>query len=98
MKIVVRVELITDWGEERSVEVGRIDRPSQTVNQVLNHRMYKRQQMRWTPRGAHLLAQVRCAVINGDLSATLRERKSQSAEPIPESIARFLEELQRMAA
>ena len=31
MKIVVRVELITDWGEERSVEVGRIDRPSQTL-------------------------------------------------------------------
>jgi hypothetical protein len=26
MKIVVRVELITDWEEERSVEVGRIDR------------------------------------------------------------------------
>ena len=31
MKIVVRVELITDWGEEHSVEVGRIDRPSQTL-------------------------------------------------------------------
>ena len=31
MKIVVRVELITDWGEEHRVEVGRIDRPSQTL-------------------------------------------------------------------
>src|SRR5664279_2757277 len=31
MKIVVRVELIPDWGEEQSVEVGRIDRPSQTL-------------------------------------------------------------------
>src|ERR1035441_6464983 len=31
MKIVVRVELTTDWGEKRSVEVGRIDRPSQTL-------------------------------------------------------------------
>jgi len=68
------------------------------VNQVLNHRMCKRQQMRWTPRGAHLLAQVRCAVINGDLTAKLRERKAQSAEPIPENIARSLEELQRVAA
>ena len=37
------------------------------VNQVLNQRMCKRQQMRWSPIGAHLLAQVRCAVINGDL-------------------------------
>ena len=68
------------------------------VNQVLNHRMCKRQQMRWTPRGAHLLAQVRCAVINGDLTAKLRERKAQSAEPIPENVARFLEQLQRVAA
>jgi hypothetical protein len=31
MKIVVRVELIPDWGEEHRAEVGRIDRPSQTL-------------------------------------------------------------------
>ena len=31
MKIVVRVELVTHWGEKRSVEVGRVDRPSQTL-------------------------------------------------------------------
>jgi hypothetical protein len=68
------------------------------VNQVLNQRMCKRQQMRWTPRGAHLLAQVRCAVINGDLTAKLREYKAQSEEPISENVARFLEELQRVAA
>lgn len=42
------------------------------VNQVINARMCKRQQMRWSPRGAHLLAQVRCAVINGDLASRLR--------------------------
>jgi hypothetical protein len=30
------------------------------VNQVLNQRMCKRQQMRWSPIGVHLLAQVRC--------------------------------------
>lgn len=42
------------------------------VNQVVNARMCKRQQMRWSPRGAHLLAQVRCAVINGDLATRLR--------------------------
>ena len=68
------------------------------VNQVLNQRMCKRQQMRWTPRGAHLLAQVRCAVINGDLTAKLREYKAQSEEPVPENVARFLEEIQRVAA
>jgi negative regulator of replication initiation len=42
------------------------------VNQVINARMCKRQQMRWSPRGAHLLAQVRCPVTNGDLVVRLR--------------------------
>src|SRR5258708_979953 len=32
MKIVVRIELITDWGEVSTIEVGRIDRPSQTLD------------------------------------------------------------------
>ncbi len=41
------------------------------VNQVVNARMCKRQQMRWSPRGAHLLGQVRCAVVNGDLARRL---------------------------
>jgi hypothetical protein len=32
MKIVVRIELVTDWGEVNTIEVGRIDRPSQTLD------------------------------------------------------------------
>jgi hypothetical protein len=32
MKILVRVELITDWGDTDTIEVGRIDRPSQTLD------------------------------------------------------------------
>ncbi len=39
------------------------------VNQVVSHRMAKKQQMRWTDEGAHCLAQVRIAVLNGELSA-----------------------------
>lgn len=31
MKIVVRVELITDWGDASTIELGQIDRPSQTL-------------------------------------------------------------------
>jgi len=31
--------------------------------------MVKKQQMRWTPRGAHLLLQVRTRVLNNDLAA-----------------------------
>jgi hypothetical protein len=40
-----------------------------TVNQVISKRMVKKQQMRWTPRGAHLLLQVRTRVLNDDLAA-----------------------------
>ena len=41
-----------------------------TVNQVISKRMVKKQQMRWTPRGAHLLLQVRTRVLNDDLADT----------------------------
>jgi hypothetical protein len=41
-----------------------------TVNQVISKRMVKKQQMRWTERGAHLLLQVRTQVLNEDLRTT----------------------------
>jgi hypothetical protein len=68
------------------------------VNQVINARMCKNQQMRWTPRGAHLLAQVRCAVINGDLTEKLKGHKASQIEQIPEHITQFLEGLRRASA
>jgi hypothetical protein len=43
-----------------------------TVNRLIGRRMCKSQQMCWTKRGAHLLLQVRCAVLNGDLLAGFR--------------------------
>ena len=42
------------------------------VNQVVSKRMVKKQQMRWTPRGAHLLLQVRTRVLNDDLADAFR--------------------------
>jgi hypothetical protein len=42
------------------------------VNQVISNRFVKKQQMRWTPRGAHLLLQTRTKVLNGDLDDTFR--------------------------
>jgi hypothetical protein len=33
-----------------------------------SRRMVKKQQMRWSPRGAHLLLQVRTRVLNDDLA------------------------------
>jgi hypothetical protein len=36
-----------------------------TVQWLLHRRMNAQQQMRWTPRGAHLMLKVRGAVMNG---------------------------------
>ncbi len=41
-----------------------------TVNQVISKRFVKKQQMRWTRRGAHLLLQVRTQVLNEELRTT----------------------------
>jgi hypothetical protein len=42
-----------------------------TANFLVNRRMNKQQQMRWSRRGADLLLQVRCAVYNGALGPSL---------------------------
>jgi hypothetical protein len=39
------------------------------VNQVISKRMVKKQQMRWTPQGAHLLLQIRTRVLNDQLAS-----------------------------
>jgi hypothetical protein len=38
-----------------------------TVNEVVAKRMVKKQQMQWSPEGAHCLLQTRTAVLNGEL-------------------------------
>src|SRR6266571_50094 len=43
-----------------------------TVNQVVSKRMVKKQQMRWSHRGAHLLLQIRTRVLNGDWEDVFR--------------------------
>jgi hypothetical protein len=44
-----------------------------TVNSVVAKRFSKRQQMQWSPEGAHLLLQMRTKVLNGELEQTFRE-------------------------
>jgi hypothetical protein len=39
-----------------------------TVQWLLHRRMNAQQQMRWSPRGAHLMLKVRIFVVNGTLS------------------------------
>jgi hypothetical protein len=41
------------------------------IDQVVSKRMVKKQQMRWTDRGAHLLLQVRTRVLNENCRSTL---------------------------
>ena len=45
-----------------------------TANFLVNRRMNKAQQMRWSRRGADLLLQVRCAVFNGTLGSGFGQR------------------------
>jgi hypothetical protein len=42
------------------------------VNQVISKRMVKKQQMRWSARGAHLLLQVRTRALNDTLADDFR--------------------------
>ena len=43
------------------------------MSDIVNQRMGKRQPMCWSLGGAHLLLQVRCAVLDGRLEALFRE-------------------------
>jgi hypothetical protein len=57
-----------------------------TVNQVISKRMVKKQQMRWTERGAHRLLQVRTRVLNQELRTTFRRwYPGMRAEPEPDA-------------
>jgi hypothetical protein len=50
-----------------------------TVNRVISKRMVKKQAMRWTPEGAHLLLQVRTRVLNDELARDFRRWYPSSA-------------------
>jgi hypothetical protein len=54
-----------------------------TANFLVNRRMNKSQQMRWSRKGADLLLQVRCAVYNGTLGAGFGHRfdRTYNADP-----------------
>jgi hypothetical protein len=46
------------------------------VNNLINARMNKRRQMRWSPHGAHWVLQVRAAVLDGRFGTTWRQAGS----------------------
>ena len=55
-----------------------------TANFLVNRRMAKSQQMRWSRRGADLLLQVRCAVYNGAFGLGLGRRFEPTPDPGPQ--------------
>jgi hypothetical protein len=66
--IRANAEWIPNYGERyRAGEAISNAFVESAVNQVVSERMVKKQQMRWTPRGAHLLLQVRTRVLNDEL-------------------------------
>jgi hypothetical protein len=54
-----------------------------TANFLVNRRMNKSQQMRWSRRGADLLLRVRCAVYNGTLGSEFGHRFDRLANADP---------------
>src|SRR5258708_40232707 len=57
------------WRNKERIATGFVE---STVNQVISKRMVKKQQMQWTPRGAHLLLQIRTRVLNDEWGETFR--------------------------
>jgi hypothetical protein len=53
------------------------------VNSLVAKRMVKNQQMRWSQSGAHLMLQVRAAMMNGNLRQRLREQPQIPTLPVP---------------
>jgi hypothetical protein len=62
-----RASLIDYGRRHRAGKPISSSRAESTVNQLVNARMNKRRQMRWSPAGAHRLLQVRAAVLDGRL-------------------------------
>ena len=62
------IELIDYDQRHRAGKPISTSRAEGTVNQLVSARMNKRKQMRWSPRGAHRVLQVRAAVLDGRFS------------------------------
>jgi len=78
--VVVNEALIPNYGErwrnEEAIATGFVE---SAVNQIVSKRFSKKQQMQWSKRGAHLLLQVRAAVLNGDLRERLAYKPPKQA-------------------
>ncbi len=75
-------ELIIDYatarGTDEPVSTATTER---TVQWLLHRRMGTNQQMRWSPRGAHLMLKVRTSVVNGTVNENLAAAERWARRP-----------------
>jgi len=93
--IEMREYLKNNWGSLTNYGAARRNRlrissaaAESSMSNVVNQRMGKRQPMSWSADGAHLLLQVRCAVLDDRLEMRFREwhpkfRSSPAAVELP---------------
>jgi hypothetical protein len=71
------VDALIDYGERyRSKLPISTSRAEGCVDEIANARMAKKQRMRWSPRGAHCVATVRAAVLDGRLKPAADRRRA----------------------
>jgi hypothetical protein len=85
--LVGQSDRLVDYGERHraGLRVGTALTEG-TANFLVNRRMNKSQQMRWSRRGADRLLQVRCAVYNGTLGTGFGQRFQVANDPPPPAI------------
>ncbi len=86
--LVGQSERLVDYGERHraGLRVGTALTEG-TANFLVNRRMNKSQQMRWSRRGADRLLQVRCAVYNGTLGTGFGQRFFAANDALPKVAA-----------
>ena len=71
--ITTNARLIPNYGERwrygEAIATGFVE---SAVNQIVRKRFVKKQQMKWSPRGAHLVLQTRTRVLNDELRQTFQ--------------------------
>jgi hypothetical protein len=81
--------LIIDFASARRaghpISTARVE---SAVNRLVNRRMNKSQQMRWSPRGAHLLLLVRAAVLNGEFDERRANAETRVENEVQTPMAR----------
>jgi hypothetical protein len=86
--LVGQSDRLVDYGERHraGLRVGTALTEG-TANFLVNRRMNKSQQMRWSRRGADRLLQVRCALYNGTLGTGFGQRFFAANNALPKVAA-----------